>query len=208
MVRGGAFGLTGEGGLDRQPLVLVEAVDGAAVRDLDLGLPLGEVGEVLDLDRLVVLGRQVEGARLEAEVDVLADQDHPLVGRGAGEAQGGVQDAVVGLAGAEDLAGVDPAVLVGEDAELAVRRTVERDPLVEHVVVGQLVELADELARLEVQDRVPLLELVELLEHRDRDRDVVLLEILESVEVVEDDRGVEDEDLALRLGHWNAGVLS
>ena len=115
---------------------------------------------------------------------------------------------MVGLARAEDLAGVDPAVLVGEHAEPAVRRAVERDPLVQHVVVGQLVELADELAGLEVEDRVPLLELVELLEHRDRDRDVVLLEVVESVEVVEDDGGVEDEDLALRLGHGNAGVLS
>src|SRR4029077_3449378 len=85
---------------------------------------------------------------------------------------------------------------------------VERDPLVQHVVVGELVELADELAGLEVEDRVPLLELIELLEHRDRDRDVVLLEVLESVEVVEDDGGVEDEDLLVRLGHEGLRVLS
>src|SRR4029077_5873081 len=135
-------------------------------------------------------------------------QDHPLVGGRARQAEDGVEDAVVGLAGAEDLAGVDTAVLVGQDAELAVRRAVERDPLVQHVVVGELVELADELAGLEVEDRVPLLELIELLEHRDRDRDVVLLEVLESVEVVEDDGGVEDEDLLVRLGHEGLRVLS
>ena len=115
---------------------------------------------------------------------------------------------MVRLAGAEDLAGVDPPVLVGEHAEVAARRSVERDPLVQHVVVRELVELADELAGLEVEDRVPLLELIELLEHRDRDRDVVLLEVLEGVEVVQHDGGVEDEDLALRLGHLGGRVLS
>jgi hypothetical protein len=44
-------------------------------------------------------------------------------------------------------------------------------------------------------DRAALLELVELFEHGDRDRDVVLLEAVDGVGVVEDDRGVEDEDL-------------
>ena len=199
LIRGGA---RRQHRVDRQRLLLIQAVDGGAVRDLQLVLPLGKVRGVLDLDRLVVLGEDVQGPRLEAEVDVLGDQDH-LVVRScrAGEAQDRVEDAVVRLAGAEDLAGVDAAVLVGQHAEAAVRRAVERDPLLEHVVVRGLVELADELARLEVEDRVPLLESVELLEHRDQDRDVVLLEVVERVEVVEDDRGVENEDLALRFRH-------
>ena len=100
---------------------------------------------------------------------------------------------MVGLLRAEDLGGVGRVifrVLLGNDAEAAVRRPVERNPLPEHVVTGELVELADELPGLEVQDRVALLEGVELLQDSDGDRDVVLLEALEGVPVVEDDRGV------------------
>src|SRR6185295_17226272 len=46
-----------------------------------------------------------------------------------------------------------------------------------------------------------------LLEHGDRQGDVVLLEVLEGGEVVEDDGGVEDEDLALRIRHERGDVL-
>jgi hypothetical protein len=76
-----------------------------------------------------------------------------------------------------------------------------RDPVLQQVVRGELVELADELARLEVEDRVALLELVELLEHGDGHRHVVFLEVVERIKVVEDDRRVEDEDLLLFAGH-------
>ena len=48
---------------------------------------------------------------------------------------------------------------------------------------------------MEVDIFVAALELVEFLEHRDRNRDVVLLEIADAAAVVEDDVGVEDEEL-------------
>ena len=98
--------------------------------------------DVLDLDRLVVLGRQVQGPRLQAQVDVLADQDHPALGLGAGEAEGGVQDPVVGLARAEDLAGVD----AGQSSSVITRNLPRAGPSsgiqsCSMLCVGELVEL-------------------------------------------------------------------
>jgi hypothetical protein len=97
--------------------------------------------------------------------------------------------------------------LLGEDPEAAVCGAVQGDPLGQHVAAGEAVELADELAGLQVEDRVALLELVQLFEDGNGDGDVVFLEVEDGVEVVEDDRGVEDKDFGQSSLHslsWGA----
>ena len=70
----------------------------------------------------------------------------------------------------------------------------ERAPLRRKHVSGEGVKAAEKLARLEVDVFVAPLELVELLEHGDRNCDVVFLEFPNAAAVVEDDVGVEDEE--------------
>src|SRR5208337_4271709 len=71
------------------------------------------------------------------------------------------------------------------------------------LVPAHPVELAGKLARVEVDDLVALLELVDLLQHGDGDHDRVLLEGVDAVVVVEDDVRVQDEDLVRtgKTGH-------
>ena len=71
----------------------------------------------------------------------------------------------------------------------------ERQPLGERAVARQLVQLADELARLEVDEVVTALEAVELLQDDDGQRDVVLLEVVDAGVIEEDDVGVDHEEL-------------
>ena len=187
----------------------MQAVDQLLALELDQAGAAVEVVDVLDADRLVVLGGQRHRARLDPEVDVLRDQDHLPRRLALRERQGGVQDAVVVLLRAEQLDRVDPARLLRDHQEPALARPVDRDPVPQVALLGELVEVAHELPRVEVDDVVALLELVELLEHRQGHGHVVLLERGHGLEVVEDDRGVEDEDLpGRRFRHrrqWESG---
>ena len=70
----------------------------------------------------------------------------------------------------------------------------QRAPLRRKHVAGEGVEAAEELTGLEMDVFVAPLELVELLEDGDRNRDVVFLELPNAAAVVEDDVGVEDEE--------------
>ena len=67
-------------------------------------------------------------------------------------------------------------------------------PLRRKHVAGEGVKAAEELAGLEMDVFVTPLELVELLEDGDRNRDVVFLELPNAAAVVKDDVGVEDEE--------------
>ena len=71
----------------------------------------------------------------------------------------------------------------------------QRGPLLGKHVARDAVETAEELAGLEVDVVVPLLEAVEFFQDRDRDGDVVFFEIANATGVVQDDIRVEDEEL-------------
>ena len=66
--------------LDRQRLLGVQAVEQRRIVEHQVGLAAVQPIDVGDGDPLVVLGRELESARLEPQVDVLRDQDHPAVG--------------------------------------------------------------------------------------------------------------------------------
>ena len=182
-----------------------ERVEGRLVRHLDREVAAAQLLDVADLDRLVVLGEQVERPCLEPQVDVLGDEDDAAAGLRLAQPQRGAEDAVVVGVAAEDARRLGQLAVVGQHAHAPRRRAVERDPLAQQVAAREGVELADELPRLQVHHAVALLELVELLEHGDRHRHVVLLEVLERLAVVEDHRGVEDEDLGAAGGGRNSG---
>jgi hypothetical protein len=111
------------------------------------------------------------------------------------EAERRPQDAVVGRVLQK---GIRAGRLSGPGAQHHPDRTQalpQRAALGGEHVAGERVEAAKKLAGLEVDVFVAALELVEFLEHRDWNRDVVLLEIADAAAVVEDDVGVEDEEL-------------
>ena len=153
-----------------------------------------EAVHVPDLARRVVLGHEAEGLGLDAEVDVLADEDDLPVLPPLAQLVGQGQDAVVGLAEREGLADPGGCRLPHLDVEPSPPLP-ERQTLGERPVARELVELADELPRLEVDEVVTALEAVELLQHDDRQGDVVLLEVVDAGVIEEDDVRVDHEEL-------------
>ncbi len=152
--------------------------------------------DVLDVIVAVVLRHQAEGLGLHAQVDVLAHEDDLPAPVLPGEPIGDVQDLVVRRARLEGQAEVVVVLTAHLDDDVA-EVLANLDPGVKQGLLGQAVECAQELARLEVDGFVTLLETVELLEHRDGNDDVVLLELVHALAVVKDDVGVEHEHLRL-----------
>jgi hypothetical protein len=66
---------------------------------------------------------------------------------------------------------------------------------VEELAGAQTIELAHELAGMVIDGLAAFLELIEFLQHGNGEDDVVLVEVVDARAVVEDDVGVEDEDL-------------
>ena len=81
----------------------------------------------------------------------------------------------------------------------------ERAAVVREHVAGEGIEAAEELARLKVDVFIAAFKLVEFLEHRDRDRDVVLFKVADASAVVKDHVRVEHEELRPCLGHGASG---
>ena len=80
----------------------------------------------------------------------------------------------------------------------------------EGLAFGDAVDVAHEPSGVVGELVVAFLELVKFLDHHDRYHDVVVLELADSLVVVEDDVGVQDEDLrsALRPPHsFSSSVL-
>ena len=149
---------------------------------------------VAHLARRVVLGQEAQRLRLDAEVDVLADQDDLPVLLPLAQLLGEGQDAVVGLAEGERLAHPARGRLTDLHEEAAALLA-EGQALGERPVAGQLVQLAYELSRLEVDEVVAPLEAVQLLQDHDGQRDVVLREVVDARVIEEDDVGVDHEEL-------------
>jgi hypothetical protein len=75
----------------------------------------------------------------------------------------------------------------------------DRDAAVEQFVAAQGIETSEEFARVKVEDFIPFLELIEFLQHGDRDDDIVLLKPMNAGAVMKDDVRIEDEQLPLPL---------
>ncbi len=68
------------------------------------------------------------------------------------------------------------------------------DALGQKMLPGQLVQVADELPGLEVDQVAAFFELVQFLQHHDGDDDVVFLKILDAGVVVQNHVGVQHEE--------------
>ncbi len=110
------------------------------------------------------------------------------------EYQRGIHDPMIGRIGEEG--GTEPLVhaMPQHDANPPQIRP-QRGPVVRKQVAGQRIERAGELAGLEVQVAVPLLELVQLLQHRDGNHHVVVAERENALGIVQDHVGVEHKQL-------------
>ena len=191
---------------ERQPLGREHAPAGIQLVDHLRGDPLDrppagvEPVEALHLVGGVVLGPEAERLGLHPQVRVFGDQDHRPRGLLLLERERGPQDAVVGRVLEKRL--VEP--LLGRPAEHDADRAealAKRAASGGEHVAGQGVDPAEKLAGLEVDVFVAPLELVEFLEHRDRDRDVVFLEIPDAAAVVEDHVRVEHEQFGADRRH-------
>ncbi len=171
-----------------QGFVVVEPVNGGPVhrQPAQTGVQLVEIG----LLALEVLHLDAQGVRLEAGVDVLGDEDHPLAL--AEQAEGGGNDAVV--RDVEVDAGAAALLpLHGDQHRAAVRGG---HAPAQAALAAQTVQGADHPAGVAAEFVVVLLELVQLLDHRHRQDHGVVGEAGDGVAVVQEHVGVEDEEFA------------
>ena len=183
----------GQGSGRNRPRWPVETVDRGAVDPLDDPFTGVERVESADFVRRVILRADADRLRLHPQIRILGDEDYlparivPLDGKCC------PQDAVVGGVLEKRIVEAD-AGAGAEDHPDRPQPLAQRAPLRREHVAGEGVKAAEELAGLEMDVFVAPLELVELLENGDRNRDVVLLELPNAAAVVEDDVGVEDEE--------------
>ncbi|MNE41257.1 hypothetical protein D3C80_1353180 [compost metagenome] len=144
---------------------------------------------------MVVLGRHATGARLQAHVDVLADQHHLDIRATTLQLHQLVDDLVVVEVFRQAAEGsVQPA---HEDRQATARfalATLDRHALLDLLRVGlaeQLVDQADRLATLGRHAVLAGLQMIELLEHGHRNGHVVFLEIQQGIRIVNQDIGIE-----------------
>ena len=150
--------------------------------------------EPLDVPHLagrVVLGHEPERLRLDPQVDVLLTRITSRSLRRAA-APRRAPDPVVRLAERE--ACYPRASGLAHLEEEAPAAFPERQPLGERSAVGERVELANELARLELMRSLPRLKRSSPPARR-RERDVVLVENIDAGVIEEDDVGVDHEEL-------------
>ena len=188
-LEGEVAGADGEG-------LRVHAVDQRLVDVFPKPDPSVERGDVLDVVVAIILRHEAQGLGLQAQIDVLADQDDLPSRECTQQLVGDVQDLVVGRALLEGQAQIVVVLAADLDDDVA---EVLADPhaLAEERLLRQRVDGAQELARVKVGRLVPLLEAIQLLEHRHGNDNVVLRELIDALAVVKDDVGVEHEHLQL-----------
>jgi hypothetical protein len=173
----------------------IEHVDDAARYLGNQTLAAVERVGLADLVCRVVLRGQPERAGLHPQVGVFGDQHDFAVCFQMAQRERRVQNAVIGVVsheGATDAIGVD-----AQDDSNASRRVAQRDAVFGDHVAGELIQFPQKLAGLSVNVAAALLEPVQLFEHGDGDRDVVLVEIEDAGRVVQDDVRIENEQLDL-----------
>jgi hypothetical protein len=174
---------------ERERALLEEQVDVGA-RHLELA---GAAVELLDVDALreVVLRRQAERVGADAQVHVLGDEDRRHAPRAVADVERHGEDVVVGdLARAQ---GLGQLAARERDGDAAARG--QAHAIVEVALLAQGVEQAGDGAGVATALVQLLLEGVDLLDDRDRDVDVVLLELEERLGIVQQDIRIEDEVL-------------
>jgi hypothetical protein len=79
--------------------------------------------------------------------------------------------------------------------------SIKWDPLLHQIFVGKLVHVPDELAGMEIINRIPFFELVNLFQNRHGDCHIMLFEVEYGIKVVKDNRGIQYKDFLLLFWH-------
>ena len=192
------------------------AVEGAAILLPRLHLPAGpvpevglqlahagvqQVGVVEHVIARVIFGADAERVGLDAQVDVLRDQDDVAVGVALAEVERDAEEGVVGGAGrhAVGQAAAHRLHVKVQAPRIQLRRVRRQPHAAADVALGLFHQLVQEPAHLAHVARDlghADLGLVEFLEHDDGEVDVVLVEAQDRGRVVDQDVGVENEDFA------------
>ena len=184
----------------RELSLLVQRVD-QVVRHLHRAVPRVQPVRIHAVG-LEVLAGDAQRIALDARVDVLGDEDGAQPARL--QPGGHAQDQVVVLVELQPaLAGHRLHACHADHASLLV----PADALEEVPEAPELVERADHLARVAARLVVVLLELVQLLDHRERDDDLVLLELEDRLRVVQQHVRVEHEMLLRCSRSLGGGLL-
>ena len=88
---------------------------------------------------------------------------------------------MIGFYFVEDLICIDCAVGIHQHFEIAFAFSVDGIPLMKELIFGKFVDEANELARLKILCVVAFLEIVQFLENRYRDADIVFVKIEDGV---------------------------
>ena len=192
-----------------------------------MGAGIEQAGVVDDPIAVVVLGREAQNTRLDAQVDVLGDQDDGALGTERPERDGHGQDDVVRLVAGHGRRQVHAELLglqeqasaprpqrshrfPGEVAVASARRLRERQPLLDGPAVGvadQLIQEAADLAGVARQLRGAFLGRVQLLQDHHGHVQVVLLEAEQRRRIVQQHIGVEHEQPWTGLGDHRGAPL-
>ncbi|MCY1298313.1 hypothetical protein D9M70_477960 [compost metagenome] len=174
----------------------LHGADAVPERAVEGVVAVGQQRDVVDqLVGVVVLGLDAAGARLQAHVDVLGHQDHGVTGLAGLQLDQLVDDLVVVEVFRQP--GDRLGALAHEDRqEAAAAAGVARDrhavlDLVGRCAAEDLVDQADGLPAFGRDALLAALQLVQLLQHRHRDGDVVLLEVEQGVGIVDQNVGIE-----------------
>jgi len=138
----------------------------------------------------VLLGQQLQGLGLDAQAGVLGDEHHlALPGQLLGQVGRGGQDPVVLGVRGEGVGQVEPGGQADLDPDAAAAG--QLDPLGEVALLAEALEGADGPPGRRPGLVGPGLELVQLLDHGQRDGDVMLLEATRGLWVGDEHVGVE-----------------
>ena len=179
----------GAGSRRRDAALPEERVDLAAVH-LEVDDP---AVQPVDLDALVLVGLRDHPERVgaDAQVRVHRDEDGRPAGVVLADVEGRLQDGLVHR-GVIDGARQRRAACSGTATRSAPPESSGTPLDSEPPALAELVEEARDRARVAAALGALALELVDLLDHVDRDDDVVVLELEDGVRVVEEDVRVED----------------
>ena len=140
---------------------------------------------------LVILGQQPERVGLDAQVDVLADQDGLALGLGLLDAEGQRKDAVIHRVRVEDRVAVPGGgALLEDDAE--VPAVGQDDAFAQPARAAEAVQHAGDGAGILAEFGGLPLKAVNFLDDLDRQEDIVVLELEQRIGVMEQDIGVKD----------------
>ena len=153
-----------------------------------------ELRQIRHVIGAIILGGQPYGFGLHAQVDVLGDQHHLVETFLDGDVIGRVEDVMVGF-GAREI-GLDLVVELGfQKNRNASLPGADRNPAVEDVIPGEVVQGAQKFARVAVENILAFLEAVELFDDGDRNNDIMFVELVDTTAVVQDDIGIQNKGL-------------